>query len=137
MQISTGKMIHYVQKSLFEGKKDVDGCYIYEKAELAEGAHISESTVNRYKDELVKYLGTLFDLCYWAKYQEYKGAQLFIEVKYTRGKLSFRRNPITFEGELSKLWALPPLWDWFCYDYFDDQHRRRTNGEAKYDAIPW
>lgn len=139
MKINEGKIIRYIQGELFNGKQPTEtGEYVFSRKELAEGVGISVSTVDNCKDAVAKYFSSFCDLCSWAKYEEYIGEKLYIDVSYEKGKLKFKRNPITFEPHLSHLWALPPLADWFAYDVFDDKHRRRCNcSVVTYDAIPW
>ena len=133
-----GKVIRYIQQSLYEGKQPTNsGFYVFTRKELAEGAKISVSTFDKYKDEVLHYFSTWCDLKSWAKYDEYEGEVLYIDVAYEKGALRFKRNPITLQPHLSYLWALPPLNSFFSYDVFDEKHRRRTNGTMKYDAIPW
>lgn len=137
--MSDGKIIHFIQRMLYEGWQQTDeGYYLFTRKELAEGAKISVSTVDRYKDKVLKYFSSYCDLKSWAQYNRYAGENLYIDVSYQRGKLKFKRNPITLKPHLSHLWALPPLADYFCYDEFDKKHRRRTNSNRiQYDAIPW
>ena len=139
MKIHSGKIIHYIQKSLYERKQpSEDGYYIYLRKELAEAAGISASTFDNCKQEVIIYFSSECALNTWAKYEGYEGEILYTDVKYEKGKLKFKRNPLTFQPELAHLWALPPLNDFFAHDYFDEKHRRRWNGSTiKYDAIPW
>lgn len=139
MKLNEGKIIRYIQGELFNGKQPTEtGHYVFSRKELAEGVGISVSTVDNCKDAVTKYFSSFCDLKTWAKYDEYAGEILYIDVSFEKGKLKFKRNPITFEPHLSHLWALPPLNDWFAYDVFDDKHRRRCNcSVATYDAIPW
>lgn len=134
-----GKVIHYIQNELSRGREpSEEGYYIFARKELIEGSGISASAFNSCKDDVVKYFSSWCDLKRWAKYDEYAGEILYVDVSYERGKLKFKRNPITFSSELEHLWALPPLNDYFTYDSFDDKHRRRTNSnKVKFDAIPW
>ena len=62
---------------------------------------------------------------------------LYINVEYKKGIFKFKRNPITLNPELQHLWALPPLYDYVTVHLFDEKHRRRIWGQAKYDAFPW
>lgn len=139
MNQSVYRMMHYIQKSLYEGKQPTEeGRFVYTRKELSQGAKLSLSTVDSTKFSLIEFMKKTFDLALWAKYDEYKGENLFVDIKYDRGRLSFRRNIITEKSDLQHLWALPPLEDYFVYDAFDDKHRRRCNcSEKQYDAIPW
>ena len=139
MNESVENVILYIQKTLYEGKTpDEDGNFIYTRKELAEGANISLSALNVHKEEIVDFLKKEFDFCNWAKYDDHKGENLFINVSYEYGKLSFQRNPLTINSELSHLWALPPAYPYFVYDVFDSKHRRRCNGDKQiFDMIPW
>ena len=139
MSDPAGKIVYYIQKELANGRQpSEDGFYIFTRKELIEGAEISASTFNNCKAEVVQYFSSWCDLKRWAKYDEYAGEILYVDVSYERGKLKFKRNPITFSLELEHLWALHPLNSYFSYDSFDEYHRRRTNfGEIRYDAIPW
>ncbi|MGN1230465.1 MAG: hypothetical protein ACI4TP_01055 [Anaerotignum sp.] len=139
MSSSGGKVIHYIQQKLYEGRQpDKAGYYVFPRKELSEGAEISATTFDNCKDDVVSYFEKWCDLKVWAKYNEYAGEILYVDVSYQRGKLRFRQNPITINSQLSHLWALPPLDSYFSYDCFDDKHRRRINGSsAKMGAIPW
>ena len=135
---SEGEVIHAIQQSLYDGKcPDKDGYYCFSRKELCEIAHLSPSTVDRCKDEVVKYFSSWCDLARWAHYEEYKGEILYINVSYERGVLKFQRNPLTLAPELSHLWAMPPLDFYFAYDCFDEKHRRRGTVKMVFDAIPW
>ena len=126
MKGATYKIIHYIQKSLYEGKKqDTDEYYIYTRKELAEGANVSLTSVNTCKYEVVEHFKEGYDLFKWAEYKEYLGEKLFLNVDYAHGELRFQRNPITLREELKHLWALRPLYEYFVYDVFDDKHRRK------------
>ena len=139
MYEATYQVIHYIQKTLYDGRKpDENGKYVYQRKELAEGAGISLSTLNRCKYEIQVFLEDDFDLERWAKIKEYRGESLFTEVTFERVGLTFKRNPLTQTKELSYLWGLPPLNDTFVYDVFDEQHRRRCGGnKMEFEAIPW
>ena len=138
MQGSASKIIYYIQKSLYEGRQpDAEGFYAYTRKELAEGTELSPSTISNNVIDAMLYFRDWCDLKSWAKYEEYKGEVLYVDVCYEKGKLRFKRNPITLKPELSYLWALPPLDNYFTYDYFDDKHRRRCNWyEPIFDALP-
>lgn len=139
MSSSGGKVIHFIQQKLYEGRQpDEAGYYVFPRKELSEGAEISPTTFDNCKDDVVAYFEKWCDLKVWAKYNEYAGEILYVDVSYQRGKLRFRQNPITINSKLSHLWALPPLDSSFSYDCFDEKHRRRINGSSvKMDAIPW
>lgn len=136
---SYGEVIHAIQQSLYDGKcPDEEGFYCFPRKELCEIAGISPSTFDRCKDEVVDYFRRRCDLATWAKYNEYKGEVLYVDVSYERGVLKFRRNPLTLKPELEYLWALPPLDFFFAYDYFDEKHRRRGGygNRMLFEAIP-
>lgn len=134
-----GEFIHYIQTKLYEGRKPNDeGYYVFTRKELAEGTNRSPSTFDRCRFEVEYYFSEWCDLKKFGKYPEYSGEILYIDVKYEKGKFMFKRNPITFKPELEHLWALPPIDTYFAYDYFDDKHRRRHNGDCRiYDSFPW
>lgn len=139
MGLSDRKVIHFIQKSLFNGKQPTnEGYYVFSRKELAEGAGISVSTLDNCKEDVIRYFSSWCDLKTWANYEEYAGQILYTDVSYEKGKLRFKRNPITLQPPLSHLWALPPLDSYFSYDAFDKKHRRRSNASRiVYDAIPW
>lgn len=139
MMANDGQIIRFIQESLYKGKQaTADGFYVFTRKELSDGAGISVSTFDRCKDDVVRYFSSWCDLKTWARYDEYVGEVLYVDVSYEKGKLRFKRNPITLQPNLCHLWALPPLNSYFSYDSFDEKHRRRTNASRiVYDAIPW
>lgn len=135
---TAGKIIRYIQQALYEGKEpDANGYYKFSRKELSEGAQISTSTFDSNRADVESYFARWCDLEKQGKYPELKHEMLYIDVCYEKGYFMFRRNPITLQPELQHLWALPPLADYFCYDCYDEQHRRRTNGPQIYGAFPW
>lgn len=138
MQGSAAEIVYYVQKTLSQGKEpDEQGFYVYSRKDLAEGTGLAISTISNNIISAMLYFRDWCDLKSWAKYEEYAGEILYVDVSYEKGKLKFRRNPITLKPELSYLWALPPLNNHFSYDYFDNKHRRRCNWhEPIFDALP-
>ena len=137
--LSEGKIKHYIQTTLYDGRKpNENGYYCYSRKELAENTGLSPSTVVRNMDEVLDYFSKGFRLDNCVKFSEYPGESLYCDVSYVQGVLSFKRNPLTFKPELSFLWGLPPLYYHFAYDCFDDKHRRRHNGgKMIFDSIPW
>lgn len=136
--MSSGKIIRYIQQSLYEGKApDKEGYYKFSRKELYEGARISAAAFDKNRNEVEAYFARWCDLKKQGNYPQYAKEMLYIDVKYEKGYFMFKRNPITLMPELQHLWALPPLESYFCYDCYDEQHRRRTNGEPKFDAFPW
>ena len=83
------------------------------------------------------YFSTWCNLKNQGNYLEYSTEMLYIDVRYENGKFMFKRNPLTLKPELQHLWALPPLESYFCYDSYDEKHRRRNNSVPIYDAFPW
>ena len=139
MTESASSILLYIQQSLYDGKQpDADGFYCYTKAELAENASVSLSSVARSKEQILDYLEKWCDFSSWAKFEDRAGEVLYQDVSFEAGILKFQRNPLTLQPDFSFLWALPPLQPWFCYDAFDAKHRRRINGnKMRYDAVPW
>lgn len=139
MGLNDGKVIHFIQEALFNGKQPTnEGYYVFSRKELAEGAGISVSAFDGCRGDVIRYFSSWCDLKTWAKYEEYAGQILYTDVSYEKGKLRFKRNPITLQPDLCHLWALPPLERYFSYDAFDKKHRRRSNASRMvYDAIPW
>ena len=139
MNQSAGKVILYIQNSLYDGKKaNDDGYYCFTRKELADNSRISATTLDRCKDDVCFHLMNDYDFSSWAKYKELAGESLYLDVAYEKGILRFKRNPLTFQPEYSFLWGLPPLDYYFSYDCFDEKHRRRSNSrKMEYDAIPW
>lgn len=139
MSESWGDFIYYIQKSLYEGKQpNDDGYYVFTRKELADGAKLSLSTLDNSKFDIIYYFSEWCNLKRHGNYDELKNEMLYIDAKFVRGKLMFKRNPITLKKEFQHLWALPPLNSYFAYDYFDDKHRRRCNSSQKeYEAFPW
>lgn len=65
---------------------------------------------------------------------------LYDQLKYERGSFKFKRNPLSYNEEIKDLWAMKPVSNYFSYDCFDSNHRRRMNGS--YDpenlfVFPW
>lgn len=138
MQNSAPEIVYYIQMSLYSGREpDEQGFYVYSRKELSEGTGLSMSTISNNIISAMLYFRDWCDLKSWAKYEEYAGEVLYVDVSYEKGKLKFKRNPITLKPELAYLWALPPLNNCFAYDYFDSKHRRRCNSkEPIFDAFP-
>ncbi len=136
---SKGKILHYIQMSLYNGKcANEEGFYCYTKKELTENTGLSSDTISRNMEEVLEYLTDWCDLSWFAGLEELKGQCLYTDVSYKRGILRFKRNPLTCQPEYMYLWALPPLHDRFSYDVFDEKQRRRCHGSKMiYDAIPW
>lgn len=139
MNESVYKIIHYIQQSLYDGRKpDANGNYCFSRKDLAEGASVSLSSVSSNIESVVLMLSDDYDFNRWARFSEYTGENLYEGVSYNKGVLSFKRNPVTLAPDLNFLWALPPINSLFSYDSFDEKHRRRTSGNKMiYDAIPW
>ena len=133
------RVIHFIQTSLYNGKESTSaGYYVFSRKELAEGARLSVATFDKCKDDVIEYFSSHCDFKTWAKYDEYAGEILYIDVSYEKGKLKFKRNPLTLQPHLSHLWALPPVRKTYTSDAFDNKHRRRTRSyRCEYDAIPW
>ena len=138
MSHNWGPFAWFIQQSLYEGKQpDKDGYYVFTRKELADGAGKSVGTFDNNRFGLEYYFSTC-SLKEYGKYPEYANEMLYIDVKYEKGKFRFKRNTITMTSELEHLWALPPLCDYFVYDCFDEQHRRRTNySKPLLDSFPW
>ena len=142
MSTSANQIALYIQKELYDGKQpDVDGYYRFSRTDLAENTRISLSTLNRCISETVELFSNWYNFSRWAKFNpdEYGNEQLFINVEYKRGVFQFQRNPLTLNEQFSFLWGLPPLSvEYFTFDFFDEKHRRRINGDVMiHDAIPW
>lgn len=136
---TSGKIIRFIQQSLYEGKDpDSEGYFRFSSKELYEGAEVSASAFYKSRPEVEEYFSSWCNLKRQGNYPEYAAEMLYMDVKYEKGIFMFKRNPITFSPELEHLWALPPLERYFCYDCYDEKHRRRTgNSIPKFDAFPW
>ena len=120
--MSSGKIIRYIQQSLYEGKApDKDGYFKFSRKELYEGARISAAAFDKNRNEVEAYFARWCDLKKQGNYPQYAKEMLYIDVKYEKGYFMFKRNPITLMPELQHLWALPPLESYFCYDCYDEQ----------------
>ncbi len=135
MSNSAEKIEKYVQETLYNGRQpDDQGFYIFSHKELYANLGVASKTISDSIEEVVCFFAERFDLARWAKYDELKGEQLYLDVSYEKGVLRFRRNPITIDSNLDFLWGLPPI----RFDFFDEKHRRRCYGSnMKYDAIPY
>lgn len=133
-----GKVILYIQRSLYGGKEpENDGYYKFSRKELCDRAGVSGTAFDNNKNEILNYFSRSCYLGTYGRYPEYANEMLYTDVEYEKGVFKFKRNPITLKPELQHLWALPPLNDYFTHDSFDEKHRRRGTLQPKYDAFPW
>ena len=116
----SGVIVRYVQECIANGKSDVDGVFIFSRKELIQGTSISSSTFDRSITEAVDLLSDGFDFCLSFHVPGYKISQenVFVDVCYEKGKLRFRRNPLTETEEFKYMWSeLRPTHPFFTYIY--------------------
>lgn len=139
MRVVWENIIWYIEKQLANGcAPDADGYYSFSRKDIVNGIAGSASFFDTHKDKALDFLANNMKMIQRANYTEDTDQNLFVDVSYEKGKVKFRKNPIYCEPKYSHLWGIPPLYDWFAYEYFDDKHRRRWNGnEVKFGAFPW
>jgi len=110
----------YVQQCIADGRADENGVFVFTRKELIDATGISSSTFNRNINELIELLAVGFDFNQSFHIPQYKIGQenVFIDVVYEKGKLTFRRNPLTLTEEFEYMWSeLKPKYPWFTYIY--------------------
>lgn len=139
MRVVWQNIVWYIQKELANGyEPDKDGFYSFSRKDIVNGIAGSASFFDSYKDKAIDFLANNMKMIKSAKFTEDVEENLFTDVSYEKGKIRFKKNPIYCDPKYSFLWAMPPLNDWFAYDCFDDEHRRRWHGdEVKFGAFPW
>ena len=113
-------IVHYVQKSIADGRADDNGQFVFSRREILENTNISPSTFDRCIDEAMEIISTGYDFCLNFHIPDYKINQenVFIDVHYEKGKLIFKRNPMTQSEEFAYMWdELRPNHPFFTYIY--------------------
>ena len=113
-------VVRYVQECIADGRPDENGVFVFTRKELVDATGISPSTFNKNINEVIKLIGTGFDFHLSFNVPGYKIHQenVFIDVSYEKGKLTFRRNPLTLTEEFEYMWSeLKPKYPWFAYIY--------------------
>jgi hypothetical protein len=117
---NVGEVLLYIQRCIADGRPDEDGTFVFARKELLQETGISPSVFNRRINEVVDKLANGFDFCLNFNVPGYKIGQenVFVDVKYDAGKLTFKRNPLTLSDEFEYMWAeLRPKFPWFAYIY--------------------
>ena len=130
----SGVIVRYIQESIANGKSDVDGIFVFSRKELIQAAGISPSTFDRSISEVVELLAKHFDFCLQFQIPGYKirQANVFVDVSYEKGKLKFRRNPLTESDEFKYMWEeLRPKYPWFTFIYSTTYIDRLKEGSNK------
>lgn len=117
---NSAAIVRYVQQSISEAKAEENGQFVFTKKEIVENTGISSSTFARCIDEAIDIISGGFDFCLNFNVPGYKIKQenVFINVCYEKGKLIFKRNPLTYSEEFAYMWdELKPKHPYFTYIY--------------------
>lgn len=108
----------YVQHAVSEGlQPDEAGTYHIPRKKFLDTLGISASAFDRSKSELVELLST-WDLEIMFDLTGLLHENLYTDVDYQKGELTFRRNPITLRPELSYVWGIKPkYWEQRMFSY--------------------
>lgn len=99
----------FVQQRLYEGlEPDENGDYIIKRKEFIERLPMAPSTFDSNVDKLVEYYMQQWDLSISFGLVGLADENLYIDVRYEKGKLKFKRNPHTLRTEFSYTWARQP-----------------------------
>lgn len=139
MYFNKYSIILYIQIQLAEGKEpSQNGIYSFTRKEIIEWIGCSPSFFDRHKSFAVDFLANNFKMIASANFTKNRNENLYNNVCYEKGKLLFQKNPIYNLDEYQYLWAMHPGENYFTYDSFDEQHRRRYNGDKiRYGMLPW
>lgn len=101
------KMMLYVRERLHIGlEPDAEGWYVIRRSEFINDIPMNASTFDRVIKEWIQYDLSRYSLsCAFNFKIGFKEDQMFLDACYTRGKLMFRRNPVTFLPELERVWT--------------------------------
>lgn len=117
---NAASVARYIQQCIADGRSDIDGYFVFTRKELVQNTGIHASTFNRNVDKILEYISKGFDFAQSFNIPGYKIGQenVFVDVSYSNGKLSFRRNPLTYTEEFEYMWSeLKPKHPWFTYIY--------------------
>ena len=103
----------YVQKVIADGlEPDQNGTYSITRKEFVSRLELSSSTFDKNRDDFLKALSKGWDLEIMFDLKGLPKENLYTDVRYEKGVLYFKRNPITFRPELSYVWGVePPYWN--------------------------
>lgn len=109
----------FVQQRLYEGlEPDKNGDYIIKRKEFIERLPMPASTFDGNIKKLVEYYINQWDLSIWFGLDGLAGENLYVDVRYERGELKFKRNKYTLRPELSYVWGRKPLgWEKRKFNY--------------------
>ncbi len=132
---SGSKIAWYVEDALSKGKQeDKDGWYIFTKKEIADAIDLSPETVYRNISKAMYYLKSR---TFAAAHFDVEENQIYTSMKWEKGKLMFKRNPLTNDIKYQYLFGCPRTYYW-AYESYDDKHRRRGNvGRLNGKAFGW
>lgn len=118
MTHTTSLLILYVQYAISEGlQPDETGTYHIPRKDFLDILGLSASTFDKNKAELVEALST-WDLEIMFDLTGLLHENLYTDVSYQKGELTFRRNPITMRPELSYVWGIKPkYWEQRMFSY--------------------
>ena len=131
---NSAAIVHYVQKAVSDGRANDNGQFVFTRKEIVENTGISPSTFARCIDEAIEIISSGYDFCLNFHVPGYKIKQenVFVDVHYEKGKLIFKRNPLTLSEELAYMWdELRPNHPFFTYiystTYIDRKSQDNTN----------
>ena len=103
----------YVQHAVSEGlQPDETGVYSIARKEFIASLGIPASTFDQNRAAFVNEMMTGWDLEIMFSLKGLLHENLYTDVKYEKGSLTFKRNPITMRPELSYVWGIkPPYWE--------------------------
>jgi len=111
------KLMLYVQYRVSEGlQPDENGYYKIKRADFIKDLPIAASTFDNNIEKLWEHMMSEWDIGIFFGLTGLYGEKLYVEVSYTKGVLSFKRNPITKHPKLQYLWARKPLY-WETRDF--------------------
>ncbi len=122
--ISAMEIAWHVEDLLSKGREETkDGWFIFSRKELAEITGFSPQTIYRNINETMRYLesrsfGT-------AKYYDIEPSEIYMMMKWEKGSLMFKRNPLTYDPKYKYLFGKPNEDCYWTYESFDEKHRRR------------
>ena len=113
-------MLLFVHQRIYEGlQPDGQGDYMIRRKEFIERLPMAASTFDNNILRFVKDLAD-YDLAVMFGLKGLYGENLFVDVRYNKGTLRFKRNPYTLRPELSYIWGIKPT-NWeerrFSYPY--------------------
>ncbi len=113
------RLMLFVQQRLYEGlEPNEDKDYCIKRKEFIERLPMPASTFDNNIQKLVSNYIQQWDLSISFGLEGLAGENLYLDVRYEKGVLKFKRNPYSLRPELSYIWGRKPKgWERRSFNY--------------------